>query len=123
MCVWDDFELNWCLVLCAWQDLCCTLHHSSECAPVRAMLLVVWCGAAEGVALGEESSAAIQLLARQQEELRGVQQELRGERQRNAQLENDNVQLQARVSGGWGTGREGGPGVPVVGLQRLAAQQ
>ena len=46
---------------------------------------------AEGAAAGEESSAALQLLARQAEELRGAQA-------RALRLENDNVQLQARVS-------------------------
>ena len=56
---------------------------------------------AEGAALGEESSAALQLLARQGEELRAAQRELREAQQRCAALDNDNVQLQARVSGGW----------------------
>ncbi len=56
--------------------------------------------AADGAALGEESSAALQLLARQTEELRAAQRELREAQQRSAVLEDDNVQLQARVSGG-----------------------
>lgn len=51
---------------------------------------------AEGAALGEEGSAALQLLARSQEELKAAQA-------RSLQLENENVQLQARVSGEcWG---------------------
>lgn len=45
----------------------------------------------EGAERGEEGSAALQLLARQGEELRRAEQ-------RSAALENDNVQLQARVS-------------------------
>ncbi|KAL4458475.1 hypothetical protein ABPG75_013340 [Micractinium tetrahymenae] len=45
----------------------------------------------EGAALGEEGSAALQLLARSQEELKAAQA-------RALQLENENVQLQARVS-------------------------
>lgn len=52
----------------------------------------------EGAALGEESGAMLQLLARREEELRGAQAELLAAQQRNVQLENDNVQLQARVS-------------------------
>lgn len=74
---------------------------------------------AEGAALGEESSAALQLLARQQEELRAARGELRAERARSTQLENDNMQLVARVSGAvqlrnqTGLGRVDGRVMPV----------
>jgi hypothetical protein len=56
------------------------------------------------------------LLARKEEELRAAAAEARALAQRNAQLENDNVQLQARVSGeAWGLhGKLGWAGAWVV---------
>lgn len=65
----------------------CALPPQAASAPISRLHLI-----ADGAALGEESSAALHLFARQGEDLREAQQ-------RNAQLENDNVQLQARVSG------------------------
>ena len=87
---------------CPWE------HHCDNLAWIVACLLQTalptpspshgFC--ADGAALSEESSAVLQLLARQAEDLRASQQ-------RVMQLENENVQLHARVSGagspaGWG---------------------
>ena len=79
------------------------LPHSgcsgSRPLPTRSSLPPCLLPPAEGAALGEESSAALQLLARQSEELRAAQRGVQEAEQRAAQLENENVQLQARVSG------------------------
>lgn len=66
----------------------------------------------------------LQLLARREEELRGAQAELLAAQQRNVQLENDNVQLQARVSGerGRGTRLGGTRHTPPAAAPGLAAR-